>query len=170
MALRQLHSVAHDDDDLWDMSKGMPSGYEPPEFPPGLIFGLNARDLAAISDGDMEPGATMRFAAMGEVTSVHKSVDCCRIELCVDEFADEDGHFKELDQPAHICLCERELEKMDLDTKHEDGTEIELGDTIHLVGTARLETVSSSEWGEGVTLQIVELGYIENESQESREG
>lgn len=164
MALRQLASMAHTDDQLYDMGKSMPPDYEPSEYPGGLCFCLCAEDLAKAGGEGGEPGATMPFAAMGEVTAIYKSADSCRIEVQLGEFAGEDGKFFELTSPAYICLCGPDLEKMDLDA------DCERGDTIHLVGTVRLESTSSSEFGDMATLQITDLSYVEDESQESREG
>ena len=46
----------------------------------------------------------------------------------------------------------------------------ERGDTIHLIGTVRVESVSSTEWGgDRVTLQVTELTYAEDESSEARD-
>jgi hypothetical protein len=44
-----------------------------------------------------------------------------------------------------------------------------MGDTIHLIGEARLEHMSSTEYGARCMLQITQLGF-EDESTESREG
>lgn len=163
MALRQFADLAHDDEQIYDLSKGMPDGYEPPEYPYGLQFTLSSDDLAKAGGEGGIPGATMRFSAMAEVTSVFKGIKDSRIELEIDEFAGEDGKFFDLANPACICLCGRELEKMELDD------DAERGDTIHLIGTARLENYTSSEWGDRVTLQVTELTF-EDESSESREG
>lgn len=164
MALRQFASLAHDDSDMYDMSKGMPDGYEPPEYPSGCCLSLSREDLAKAGAEEGEPGATMRFSAMGEVTSVFKGIDSCRIELQVGEFAGEDGKFFDLENPTYVCLCQTELEKMDLDA------DCERGDLIHLIGTARLESTSSTEYGGDMcSLQIIEMAF-EDESQESRDG
>lgn len=162
--MRQLHDMAHDDDRLYDLSKGMPDDYEPPEYPPGLCFSLTKEDLAKAGADGGEPGATMRFSAMGEVTSIFKGMDDCRIELELHQFAGDDGKFFDLTGPASICLCGPELEKMDMEA------DCERGDTIHLIGTAQMQSSSSTEWGgDMVTLQITEMTY-EDESRESREG
>lgn len=163
MALRQMHSLAYDDEELYDCAKGMPDDYEPPAYPGGCSFQISLADLEKAGAEDGEPGDTMRFAAMAEVTSVFKGLKDCRIELEICLFAGEDGQFFDLTQPAAICLCGPELEKMDLDA------DAERGDMIHLIGTARLDSTTSSEWGEMATLQIVEMTY-EDESEESREG
>ena len=164
MPLRNLVSLAHTDDELYDLSKGMPRDWEPPEFPSGLSLCLTKEDLAEAGGEGGEPGHTMNFSAMGEVTSIYKSIDECRIELQIGEFAGEDGKFFDLSSPAYMCLCGPELEKMDLDD------DCERGDTIHLIGTARLDSTSSTEYGgDMVTLQITHLTF-EDESSESREG
>lgn len=164
MALRQMHSMAMDDEAKYDLAKHMPPDYEPPEYPAELCFTLAAADLAEAGYAAGEPGDTCRFSAMGEVTSVFTKVDDCRIELQIGEFAGEDGQFFDLSQPAYICLCAAECEKMDLDT------DCERGDTIHLVGAARIESCSSNEFqGDTCQLQVIELTF-ENESEESREG
>lgn len=165
MAWAALADLAHDDEDLYDMSKGMPDGYEPPEYPTGCRLGISQEDLEAAGCDGGEPGDTCRFSAMGEVTAVHKGIDDCRVELQLGEFAGEDGKFIELNEPAYICLCERELGKMGLEV------DCERGDMLHLIGTVRMESCSSTEWGgEMCSLQIVELSYVEDESTESRKG
>lgn len=165
MAWASLVSLAHDDEEKYDLAKGLPDSWEPPDYPSGCCFSLTAADLAKAKAEGGDPGDSMRFSAMGEVTSIHKGVDTCRIELELTRFAGDDGKFFDLENPSHICLTQAELGKMDLDA------DCERGDTIHLVGTARMETSSSTEYGgETVGLQIVELGYVEDESGEAREG
>lgn len=163
--LRNMASMAHDDDQLYDMSKSMPDGYDPPMYPPGLCFSISQSDLERAGAPEGEPGATMRFSAMGEVTSIFRGIDACRIELQLGEFAGEDGKFFDLSNPAYVCLCQGELEKMDLDD------DCERGDTIHLIGTARLESTSDTEYGgQMCSMQITELTFAEDESTESRGG
>jgi hypothetical protein len=163
MALRSYSSMAHTDDQLYDLCKGMPDDWEPPEFPSGLQFSVKPKDLAKAGAEGGDPGDMMHFSAIGEVTSVYRGMNNCRIELALNEMAGEDGKFSDLEPPACIYLCEGDLEKLGLEA------DCDLGDTLHLIGTARLECMSSSEWGEMVTLQIVEL-TVEDESSESREG
>lgn len=160
MAFHDLRSMEYDDAEKYDR---MTPDVDGPDYPPGLCFSLREDDLEACGAEDGEPGDTMRFAAMGEVTSVFKGLKDTRIELQLGEFAGADGKFVELTEPAYICLCGPELEKMDLDAN------CERGDMIHLIGTARLESTSSTEFGgERCCLQIVELTF-EDESEESRE-
>ena len=163
MALRSFADLRNDDETMYDLAKGMPSGYEPPEYPTGCCFQISNADLVQAGAEDGEPGETMRFSAMGEVTSVFKSATDCRIELQLGEFAGEDGQFFDLEQPAYICLGAAELAKMDLEA------DCERGDTLHIIGTARLESCSSTDFGDNCMLQIVEATY-EDESEESREG
>lgn len=164
LSLRQMKSVAHNDEDMYDLSKGMPKDYDPPEYPSGLSFCVSKEDLERADADGGEPGATMRFSAMGEVTSCFKGMDSCRIEVTLNQFAGEDGKFFELSQPACICFNGPELEKVELSDN------AERGDMIHLIGTARLESTSSTEYmGDMACLQILELSY-EDESHESREG
>jgi hypothetical protein len=166
-----LHSLEHDDDELYDLGKGMPEGSEPPDYPPGLSLTLSEDDLERVGCCEGEPGDTTRFAAMGEVTSVHQSEDEARVELQIGEFAGEDGKFIDLEHPGHICLTHRELGKMDLDC------DCEVGDLIHLIGEARLASISRMKGFamdgpdsiDMVTLQITHLAW-EDESSESREG
>lgn len=153
--------MAHDDEQLFDLSKGMGKDYEPPEYPGGLCFSISREDLERVGGEGGEPGHTMSFSAMGEVTSIFKNMDGARIELQVGELAGEDGKFFDLDQPAYLCLCGPELEKMDLDA------DCERGDTIHLIGMARLESSASTEYADMVTLQVTDLTF-EDESTESR--
>lgn len=165
MALRNFASMAHDEDDAHDMRQTFGEDYQPPDYPGRLQFHLSEGDLAKLG-GDMASiGASTRFSAMGEVTSIFRDMNDSRIELEVTEFAGEDGQFFDLEHPATICLCEREMRKMDLDD------DAERGDTIHLIGTARIENTSSTLFGgDMVTLQVTELTFAEDESQESREG
>lgn len=164
MAMRSFASMAHDENDVLEMRKTFGDGYGPPEYPGRLQFSLKAEDLAQVGGDGAEPGHTMRFSAMGEVTSVFRDMDDSRIEIEIGAFAGEDGQFIELSMPAAICLCEREMMKMDLDD------DAERGDTIHLIGTARVESTSSTVYGgDMVCLQVTELTF-EDESAEAREG
>jgi hypothetical protein len=164
MALRQFADLQHDDEDLYDLGKGMPGSYEPPEYPTGLMFSLCAADLESAGAEGAKPGDCMRFSAMGEVTSVFQSREDARVELEVAQFAGEDGKFFDLVEPLHICLCEGELTKMGLDC------DCERGDTIHLIGEARVENCSDTEYGgERCGFQTTRLTF-EDESDESREG
>lgn len=163
MALRSYADMSYSDDKLYDLSKGMGPDYEPPEFPYGLQFNVTPADLAKAGAEGGEPDDSMRFSAMGEVTSVYKGREHCRIEIRLDEFAGEDGKFFNLKAPASICFSEEELEKLDLEA------DCEIGDTIHLIGTARVESMSSSEFSESVVLQVTQL-TCEDESDESRDG
>lgn len=174
MALRNIASLEHTDDEMYDLGKGMPRDYEPPAFPPGCCFTLPKADLEKADAADGEPGDSMHFSAMGEVTSIFKSADNCRIELSLLLFAGDDGEFFALseggdDMPwpgkPSICLCGPELEKMDLDA------DCERGDLLHVMGTARLESCSSNEWqGDICSLQITDLAFVENESDEQADG
>lgn len=165
MAMRQLKSVAYDDEELYDRSRGMPPDYEPPEYPCGLCFSVSKADLAKAGGDGGEPGATMRFSAMGEVTNTFQGIKECRIEVELSQFAGEDGKFFELEHPAHICFQGPELEKVEMSDN------AERGDMVHLIGTARLESISDQEYADGpmASLQITELTY-EDESAESRAG
>jgi hypothetical protein len=163
MAFASLKSLAYNDEDHFEHLRKMTNGPELPEYPPGLCFSVPLSDLEAVGAEDGDPDDTMRFSAMGEVTNVFKGREDCRIELRLTEFAGEDGKFCELSVPPCICLCGPELEKMELEA------DCERGDTIHLIGTVRLESVSDSEYGgEMACLQITEL-TCEDESTEARE-
>jgi hypothetical protein len=160
MAFRQMSSMELDDDEKIDRMFGTPEGL--PDYPPGLQFTIDKADLGKFCDGECSPGMTLRFAAMGNATSVYRSVDSVRIEVELREMAGEDGKFVEMDRPPSICLCGPELEKLDLDE------ECERGDMIHIIGTARVESLSSPAYGgDMVGLQIVEM-CVEDESEESR--
>lgn len=151
-------SMEWDDDDILDH---VPSGDadDAPCFPPNLCFMMDSEDLAEADADGGSPGDTMNFMAMGEVTSVHASMTGCRIELELTQFAGRDGKFFNMRKPASICLCRPELAKMDLDE------DCELGDLIHLIGEARLESHSKTEFGEMSCLQITKLTF-EDESTE----
>lgn len=163
MAMRQFADMRHDDDQLYDMEKRMPEGYEAPEYPMGLSFSVTLADLAKAGGGGGMPGHTMRFSAMGDVTSVYHGMDSCRIELELNEFAGEDGKFFDLERPSHLSLTGEDCAKMELDT------DAELGDMIHLIGSVRLDSLSKTEYGECACLQITDLTF-EDESAESRDG
>lgn len=164
MPVPQLKSLAHDDDDLYDMTKGMPDGYEPPDYPQGLCFGMSMETLSRAGGDGMRPDDRMPFSLMAEVTSVYLGRDNCRIEVEGSRFAGPDGKFFDLPGPVHLCLTGSELGKMELDG------DAERGDTIHLIGTARMESISSSEWGGDTAMfQVTDLTF-EDESSETRRG
>lgn len=161
MSWKNLADMELDDFTKYKMSA---PDAEPPDYPPGLCFTVSGDMLAKAGLEGGEPGDSTHFAAMAEVTSIHKDEDDCRIELEVTEFAGEDGKFFDLEPPSHICLCGPELEKMGLEA------DCERGDTIHLIGTAKLKSISDSEFmGHMATLQVTELTF-EDESSESRAG
>lgn len=176
MALRQFADMAHDDEKLYDMTMGMPQSmrdtYEPPEYPEGLQFTLPKAVLEEAGGGDGKPDDRMRFSLMGEVTSVMQGREDSRVELKVTQFAGEDGKFIDLDDDddampwmwPSLCLCGADLEKLGIEA------DCEGGDLLHVIGTARLESVSDDEFsGPRVRLQIIEA-RVEDESGESREG
>lgn len=144
--------------------KGMPFDYEPPAYPPHCGFSISQDDLKRIGADGGEPGHELRLSAMGYVTSTYHGIDDCRIELSCKQFAGDNGKFIKLETPLYLCLCGPELEKMGLDPN------AERGDMIHLIGIARLESRSSSEYGGDMSrLQITNLTF-EDESAESRAG
>lgn len=158
--MRRFTPLAYDDDEILDrLAMKLP---EPPEYPSGLQFRLSMDDLGKICDGECAPGMMLQFAAMGEATSVYRDMDDCRIEVELSQMAGPDGHFVDMDMPPSISLTGAELGKLDLDD------DCERGDTIHIIGHARVESMSSSEFSEGITLQIVEA-EIEDESEEGRD-
>jgi hypothetical protein len=162
MAFAALQDMSYSDDELYDRQS---PEWEPPMHPPGLMFSLAATDLEQAGCDGGDPGDSCRFSAMGEVTSIFKGTKDCRIEIELQQFAGEDGKFFDLSEPASICLCGPELEKMELEA------DCERGDLIHLIGEARLESQSSTEFGgDRCTLQITHLAAVEDESTESREG
>lgn len=164
MAFRSSPSMEYTDDEKYDRQDRMNASPDVPDYPGNLQFSISADDLAKAGGEDGDIDDTMRFAAMAEVTSVSRNRDDTRVELQINQFADEDGKFFDLKQPAYVCLCGPELEKMDLES------DCERGDMIHLIGTARMEGSSDTEWsGNMVRLQITELSY-EDESEESRGG
>jgi hypothetical protein len=162
MAIPALKSIEYDDDELYDReqaAKGMEGNVS--SYPLGMQFRLCQTDLEKLEAEGSKPGATLRFAAMGEVTSVFRNKDGCRIELEISEFAGTDGKFFDLDEPTHICMCGPELEKIELED------DCERGDMIHLIGEARLESTADSEFMPGANFQITALTF-EDESEESR--
>lgn len=154
--------MEYDDDELLDR---MAPEYEPPTHPLGLQFQIDEADLKKAAGEDGKPGDTLRFSSMAEVTSIYRGEEGSRIELELRLFAGEDGDFFELTRTGCICFCAPELEKLDLDD------DCELGDLIHLIGEARLVSVSNHPMmGDIACLQITDLTYAEDESTESREG
>lgn len=166
MAFRALKSMAHDDEDLYDLAKGMPDDYEPPEYPQGLSFSLSREDLEKIGGKGGEPGQTLRFSAMCCVSSLFRGIDSSRIELAVEMLAGDDGKYFDVEDepfPPTICLTGSELDKLGLEA------DAERGDLLHLFGTARLDSLSDTGYGgPRACLQITELDY-EDESDEARE-
>lgn len=163
MAFRpMMSSLEYSDDEKFDQIIG--PDMEPPDYPAGLQFTIDKSDLGKICDGDCSPGMTLRFAALGTATSVYRARESTRIEVELSQMAGEDGKFVEMDRAPSICLCGPELEKLDL------ADECERGDAIHVIGTARVESLSSPSFGgDTVGLQITEM-CIEDESEESRDG
>lgn len=171
MAMSRFASMAHTDDQMYDLAKGRGPDYEPPEYPDGLCFTVPQSVLDEAEAGEGAPGDTMRFSLMAEVTSVFCGMDDSRVELRLTQFAGENGKFIDVaddeDMPwmsPSICLCGAELDKLGLEA------DCELGDTIHLIGTVRLESTSNDGFsGERAKLQVVEMTF-EDESEESRKG
>lgn len=160
----QVASLQYDDEEMFDQSVKMHGGPEPSEYPSGCCFSVSESDLEKAGLSDTAPNDSVRFSAMGVVTSMFNGREDCRVELELTELAGPDGQFADLDNPAHICLCGPELEKMGLEA------DCERGDTIHLIGRARVESRFDSEYAGSVcTLQVTDLKY-EDESSESREG
>jgi hypothetical protein len=152
--------LEYDDDEMLDRAMGQE--YEPSSYPANLRFTICEADLEKAGGTGGSIGDTMPFSAMGEVTSVHASTEGNRVELVLKEFAGEDGHFFDLESCGYISLCDFELGKLGLDC------DCDVGDTIHLIGEARLESVSRSDYGELATLQATKLTF-EDESDESRD-
>ena len=157
-------SLEHDDEEKYDLARGMPDGYEPPDYPAGMCMTVPATDLETIGCCDGDPGDWMCFSAMATVTSVMRGIKSCRIEAQVTQLGGEDGKFCEVSSPGCICFDRPTLEKMGLT---EDA---EKGDMIHLFGMARLDEIRDHEWSDAkmCALQITHLAF-ENESEEARE-
>lgn len=163
MALAPLKSIAHDDEDMFDLAKGMPDDWTPPEYPSGCCFTISQTDLEKAGGEGGDLADVLNFSAMGEATSIFRDMDDCRIELEITEFAGPDGKFFTLQNPAHICLRRSQLEKIDL------GEDAERGDFLHMVGIAHIAHMRSDEYGgDMVGLQITHLSYLEDESTETR--
>lgn len=152
--------LGYDDDDMLDRMDAPDA--QAPEYPTNLLFMINESDLEKAGGSGGGIGDVTGFAAMGEVVSVHASAEGNRVELCLNEFAGEDGKFFDLEMSGHIAFCDYELEKLGLDC------DCEIGDMIHLIGEARLESIHRSQFGEMASLQICKLTF-EDESSESRE-
>lgn len=159
-----LADLGYDDDEMLDRTPLMPGQAEPPDYPLGCMFSLAESDLIEAAGEGGEIGDEMRFAAMAEVTSCHQGTSGDRVELQIEMFAGDDGEFFKLSEPGWLSLTDRELGKMGLDA------DCDVGDLIHLIGEARLDSLHRSEFGETASLQILRLSYAEDENDEGREG
>lgn len=158
--MRQMASLEYTDEEKFD--RMFPEMPEPEIYPSGLMLMIDKADLGKLCDGECAPGMTLRFAAMGTATSVYRDSDSVRIEVELGQMAGENGQFAEMDRPPSICLCGPEMEKLDL------AEECERGDMIHIIGSARVQSVSSPSYGgDMVGLQITEM-CVEDESEENR--
>jgi len=161
-ALRKHQSMEYDDEEKIDRMLGMGAPPDVPDYPEGLSFSIDKDDLSKICEGEPKPDATLHFGAMGTAIGVYRDRENVRIEVELREMAGPDGEFVSLDRPVAIRLCDGDCEKLDLDD------DCEKGDTIHLIGTARVESTDSPQWGgDTVRLQIIEMD-VEDESQETR--
>lgn len=167
-AMRKFASMAHSDDELFDMAKARAgiNDSDIPEYPPGLRFTVRECCFERLGiDGAVQPGATVKFAAMARATSVNRRTDGCRIEAQIDMLSLDEGQFAELEegmQPS-ICLNENDHERLDLDD------DAEKGDLLHIIGSARVDSTDDPSWGDkSVTFQITDA-TVESESQESRD-
>jgi hypothetical protein len=162
---RPLTSMEYDDDEVLDRLQAMHGISDPrvPAYPPHLEFMIQIADLDQLVDGaeGVEPGHSMRFAALGEVSSCVIEEDECRIELRLDHMAGPDGKFQKMGMPPTIALCMPECEKMDLDHH------CRVGDLLHLIGEAEVQRTNEHEYGHMAHFQITAL-EVEDESEESR--
>lgn len=159
--------MAHDDDQLYDMAKAR-AGIDDsdlPEYPSGLRFTVMECCFERLGIDTMEPGATVKFAAMARATSVNQRIDGCRIEAEIDMLSLDGGQLAELDEGARpsISLDENDHARLDI----EQGCE--RGDMLHLMGEARVEAVDDNRWmGRSVTLQIT-AADVESEDGEAND-
>lgn len=165
---RPLRSMAHDDDQLFDMAKSRAGlgGGDLPEFPPGLCFTVREANFDALGIEKCDPGDVVKFAAFARATSVSRQVDACRVEAEIDYLSLGDGEMAELDDTMRpsICLDESDHERLDL---NED---VSQGDMVHLIGMARVNSVDDTPWGgKSISLQITHAS-VENESTEKPGG
>ena len=157
----QPKSMQYDDEDIYDRQSD--SRPDVPDYPVNLQFTIDEADLEKVGHAGGDIHQVMPFSAMGEVTSVHRSADGSRVELRLTQFAGADGKFIDLSMPGHICFCDYELDKLGIEA------DCDLGDLIHLIGEARLESTHKSDFAQIATLQVVKLTF-EDESDESRDG
>lgn len=166
-ALRKFTSLAHDDEQLWDMAKARAGlgGDDLPEYPPGLRFTVRECCFERLGiDGTVQPGATVKFAAMARATSVNRRTDGCRVEAEIDMLALDDGEFADLEEGMRpsICLNEADHERLDIEDT------AERGDLLHLQGTVRVESTDDPSWGDkSITFQILEGMVAEIEDGEA---
>jgi hypothetical protein len=166
--MRRFASMAHSDDELFDMAKARAgiSNDDVPEYPPGMRFTIHEADFEALGIGDVQPGANVRFAAFARATSVNRRTDGCRIEAQIEMLSLDEGEFVDLEEEMRpsICLNEHDHERLDLDE------EAQRGDMLHLIGTARVESTDDNRYmGRSVSLQIIEAD-VEDEDQEGEDG
>lgn len=162
-ALRKMASLAHDDEQLYDMAKARAGiSDDLPEYPPGLRFTIQECCFEMLGIDTVESGATVKFAAFARATSVNRRTDGCRIEAQIDMLALDDGQFADLMegmQPS-ICLNESDHERLDLDE------DVAKGDMLHLIGTLEVVSTDDPSWGDkSVTFQITHA-MVEDEDQE----
>jgi hypothetical protein len=165
----EYHSMALDDDQLYDMAKSRAGVGDDdlPEFPPGMRFTIRECCFEQLGIEDPKPGATIKFAALCRVTSVNLRTDGCRVELEIDMLKLGDGEFAELDEMARpsICLDENDHERLDVDE-----ATAESGHILHLMGNARVVSVDDNKYvGRSVTLQCEEGLVAEDEDAESED-
>jgi hypothetical protein len=170
MQMRRHASMRLSDDEQYDFIKNRlqvgAGDIEPPEYPPGLCFTVTKANLEALGVDGATPDATVKFAAIARATSVNHSRTGCRIECEIDLLSLDGGEMVEMGdgmRPA-ISLDENDHERLDLDQAG-----CERGDMLHLIGTARIERTSDTEYGgKSACLQIIEAS-VESEDAEADE-
>jgi hypothetical protein len=161
---RPLKSMALSDDEIYDWAKARAGmSEEPPEYPPGMRFTVREGDFGALGVDVARPGESVRFAALARATSVRRDNDGCRMEVEIDFLSLSDSDMVELGEIGRPCLCldQNDHDRLDLDD------EVDRGDMLHLIGTAKVEAVEDTQWGgKALTLQVVEAA-VEDEDLEA---
>jgi hypothetical protein len=90
MAWSQMVDLALDDEDKLDMATPIPMS-ERPQYPYGTRICLTHSELRKMKlDADCNVGDTIDMRMFGEVTSISKDGDNCRIEIQIQRLATED--------------------------------------------------------------------------------
>lgn len=97
MAWSRMADLALTDDEKERMMAPM-SAESRPDYPWGLCITLTEKELEKLDlDDDVDVGDMIDLRAFGEVTGVHKSDGCCRVEIQLQRMAVENEMNEEQD-------------------------------------------------------------------------